>query len=312
MGKEVSIFTNQTGVPAKLNKRVTALGQKLASSGLTTRRIQTNTNGTFKRIVNGEQIGKAVRSEINVIIVNALPNVSRIFYRDKYDPNKEPTLPNCWSNLGNKPEPNVPEPQHTNCADCPMNIKGSGENGGRACRYQRRIAVMVEGDPKHEVYQFNIPAKSLFGKGKGNVHPFESYVRYLLANDESPDTVVTNIKYDDDADQMELMFTPVRSVTEEEYDAVIEAQSSPEAELYTKITAAQMDGVGKKPAPTTQKVERSEEPDEDEDEEEDNTLSEPDEPEEPKKRKSKKQAEAEAQADDDLSLAIEEWGAEDA
>lgn len=216
MSNEVSIFTNQTNAPAVIKERTTALGEKLAGSGLTLRRIQTNTNGTFKRIIDGEQVGKAVRSELNVIIVGALQKVSRIYYREKFDPNKEATLPNCWSNLGDKPEKNVTDPQHGNCADCPMNISGSGDNGGRACRYQRRIAVLVEGDDQGDVYQLNVPAKSLFGKGAGNVHPFESYLRYLRYNGESPDTVVTNVSYDEDADSMELMFTPVRSVNQAE------------------------------------------------------------------------------------------------
>lgn len=313
MGKEVSIFSGQTGgLPATTGKRITALGEKLASSGLTNRRIQTNTNGTFKRIVNGEQIGKAIRSEINVIIVGALPKVSRIFYREKYSLDKEPTLPNCWSNLGDKPEPGVPDPQHANCADCPMNIKGSGENGGRACRYQRRLAVLVEGDTQYDIYQFSVPAKSLFGKGHGNVHPFESYVRFLLANGESPDTVVTNIRYDDDADHMELLFTPVRNITEEEYEAVLAAQSKPEVDLYTKITVAQTDGVTKKPAeakPAKQKVERADDPDEEDDD--DDAPFAADEPAEPKKRASKKAAAPEAD-DDDLDDIIGEWGDEDA
>lgn len=260
----IAIF--KQGAIATSNKReVSDLAKSLASAS-TSRRIQANINGTFKRIVNGEQIGNAIRGEINVIIVDALPKVSRIYYKDKYDPNGDPTLPNCWSNLGDKPEAAASDKQHSNCADCPQNIKGSGENGGRACRYQRRIAVLVEGDESGDVYQFNVPAKSLFGKGHGNVHPFESYVKFLIANGESPDNVVTNIAFDPNAETMELLFTPLRNISDDEYEMVKQAQSRPETKMYTMITVAQADGVTKTPATTKPQkaVTRSDEPDDEE------------------------------------------------
>ena len=265
----VSIF-KQGAVTTTGARELSDLARSLSTASLT-RRIQTNTNGTFKRIVNGEQIGNAVRGEINVIILHALPKVSRTYYEAEYDPNSPPTLPDCWSNLGDKPEAAAANKQHTNCADCPQNIKGSGKQGGRACRFQRRISVLVEGDGSGDVYQFNVPAKSLFGKGTGNVHPFESYIKYLLANGESPDNVVTNISYDLNADSMELLFTPLRNVSDEEYELVRAAQSKPETKGYTMITVAQADGVKKQPPAVEQKaapkpaekVARSDEPEDD-------------------------------------------------
>jgi hypothetical protein len=297
-------------------RRLTKLGQALAANSMT-RRIQTNTNGTFKKIVNGEQIGSAVRGEMNVIIVGALSKVSRVYYREKFDPNKEATMPNCWSNLGDTPEEDATDKQHSNCADCPMNIKGSGDTGGKACRYQRRISVLMEHDNTGDVYQFNIPSKSLFGKGTGNVHPFESYIKYLIANGISPDSVVTNVQYDLDADSMELQFSPVRVISDEEFAQVIKAQDKPETERYTKITVAQADNVTRppatkteasKPAPTPApapapapkpKVARSEEPD--------------DEPEiaTPTKRVSSKKPEEAPRSVDDLANVVADWTKEE-
>lgn len=257
----VAIF-KQGAIATTGNRELSDLAKSLSTS-TTSRRIQTNTNGTFKRIVNGEQIGNAIRGEINVIILHALPKVSRQYYAKPYDPDGEPTLPDCWSNLGDKPEASASNKQHTNCADCPQNVKGSGGGERRACRFQRRISVMVEGDTSGDVYQFNVPAGSLFGKGVGNVHPFESYVKFLLANGESPDNVVTNISYDLNAKTMELLFTPLRNISDEEYELVRAAQSKPETKMYTMITVAQADGVKKKPVEAKQEaptVSRSEEP----------------------------------------------------
>lgn len=297
----VTIFKSKDVVASTGTRELSDLAKSLSTGGTISRRIQTNTNGTFKRIINGEQIGSAVRSEINVVILHALPKVSRVYYAEKFDPNKEATLPNCWSNLGDRPEAAAANPQHSNCADCAMNIKGSGDNGGRACRFQRRLSVLLAGDPSGDVYQFNVPAKSLFGKGTGNVHPFESYVKYLLANGHSPDGVVTTISFDSDADTMALLFTPLRGVTDEEYAVVTAAQTKPETKRYTMITVAQTDGVKKQPpvvvAKAVPKVVRSEEPEDDV-------------PVEPVKRAAKKQ-EAAPKGKQDIADVVSAWGKDD-
>lgn len=265
MSKEVSIFTQQTAVT--VSGRRSALAESMSKgSGTSIRRIATNANGTFKKRVGKEQVGDTIKGEFNCIIVNALSDVSRVYYAEAYDADKEATLPNCWSNLGDKPEDGAADKQNVNCATCPQNVAGSGGGTRKACRYQRRVAILLEGDPSGDVWQFAIPAKSLFGKGVRNVHPFESYVKYLLANKQAPDTVVTTIAYDLDAETMEFNFSPVREVTDEEYALVQQAQQSPEADMYTKITVAQADGVIKQPieVEAKPKIVRSEEPEADE------------------------------------------------
>lgn len=294
----VSIF-KEGGAVAPRTRELSDLAKSLVSAS-TSRRIAANINGTFKRIVNGEQIGKSLRGEIDLIIVAALPKVSRTYYEGTYDPDAKPTLPDCWSNLGDKPEAAASNKQSSNCADCPMNVAGSGTNGkGRACRFQRRVAVLVAGDPTGEIYQFNIPAKSLFGKGVGNVHPFESYVKFLAANSLSPDGVVTNVKFNDEVEGMELLFSPVRETSDEEYELVTAAQANPEAKNYTVLTVAQADGATKKPALTAPaekaKVVSSDEPDEDEDDAQ------------PVKRSAKKESSTVTPAKKPLAALVNEW-----
>lgn len=296
----LTIFKQQGAVSTVAKRELSDLAKSLASAN-NSRRIATNTNGTFKRVVNGEQIGKAIRGEFNAIIVDALPKVSRVFYAGKYDPDAKPTLPDCWSNLGDKPEAAAGNPQASNCASCPKNVVGSGENGkGRACRFQRRIALLIEGDDSGDVYQFNVPAKSLFGKGSGNVHPFESYVKFLIANGEGPDTVVTNIAYNLDAETMELQFTPMRGVSDAEYELVKEARNDPATRQMIMLTVAAQDGVKAEPkAEAKPKITYSDEPD-DEDEE----------VEAPKKRASKKD-EPVVEGNKDLADVLNAWGDED-
>ena len=243
----ISIFQQKSTAVA--GREVSELSKALADSGggSTTRRI-TMAKGVFRRIVNGKEAGRVKDGFLNAIIINALPKVSRQFYASSYDPDAAPTLPDCWSNLGDVPDAKASNPQGVSCATCPQNIEGSGNNGkGRACRFNRRIAVVLENDMSGDIYQFSIPAKSLFGKGVGNTHPFESYIKFLPANGESIDRIVTQISFDENETADVLKFTPVRHLTEEEIDVVEVAQQSPDCKRVIQLTVAQQDGVAKLP-----------------------------------------------------------------
>lgn len=241
---EMTIFKQQSVAPTR-DRGLSPLAQALATNA-NSKRIAAK-NGKFHKVVNGEKVA-SISGSINVIVINALNKVSRQFYDAIYDPDAEPTLPDCWSNLGDVPDPKATNAQALNCASCPKNIDGSGPKGkGRACRFQRRIAVLLEGDPSGDIYQMSLPSLSLFGKGSGNVHPFESYLSYLAANGESIDRIVTEVSLDDDADVTVMKFSPVRHLDEPELDLVEAAQQNPVAKSVVQITVAQHDGVTKKP-----------------------------------------------------------------
>ena len=258
----VTIFNNGSA-PSNRKRELSPLAKSLVSS-TTNRRIQLNTNGTFKRIINGEVVGKPLKGEMEIIVVNTQEKVSRVFYIKEYDPDAPPAAPDCWSNAGDVPDAGAKGKQAASCASCPQNVVGSGAKGkGRACRYQRRLAVVVPGDPAGDLYQFSVPAKSLFGKGVGNVHPFESYYKFLAANSFSLDEVVTKVAYNDEAETLELQFSPTRELTDEEIDLVAEARQRPEATSYTVITAFETDTAGRK---AKAKPVFTDEPDEEEEE----------------------------------------------
>lgn len=242
---DLSIFKQD--IPASLRAEgVSELTKSLAGAGRMTNRRITAKNGVFRKLVNGEEVGK-LKGELNVIVVNALPSVSRQYYAEEYDVNGTPTLPDCWSNLGDKPEANAANPQGANCQTCPQNVVGSGGGTRRACAYQRRIALVLEGDPLGEVYQMNLSSTTIFGKGEGNTHPFESYSRFLAANNKSIDRIVTTISFDEDADQTKLLFTPLRHLADDELEVILNASASQEAKNVVRLTVAQQDGVKKLP-----------------------------------------------------------------
>ena len=291
----ITIFEEASDLPTvrRESRRADKMG---GGTGL--RRIATTNAATFKRVVGGEQIGKAVPHQLDVIIVDWMKDVSREFYVKAYDPDAKATLPDCWSGLGDKPDAKATAPQSDSCAACPKNVDGSGQNGkGKACRFKRRIAVLVEGDPTGDIYQMSFAAKSLFGKGVGNEHPFESYCNYLKANGEAPDTVVTKIMYDLDADTLTLKFKAVRHLTQDESDLIDTAFASGEAQRYIQLTTSEADGAKAQPvkAIAAPKVTMFDEPEEEE------VV-------EPVKRVSKKPTAVEVPTEDkDLSDLLGEW-----
>jgi hypothetical protein len=244
----LSIFKSDVKVVSNRAHEVSELSKALAGSSSNNSRRITMNKGVFRRMVNGKEAGKVKDGFINVIIINALPKVSRQFYAAAYDPDAAPTLPDCWSNLGDLPDPKAANPQAANCASCPQNIEGSSSNGkSRACKFQRRIALLLENDMSGDVYQMNIPAASLFGKGSGNTHPFESYSKFLPANGESIDRVVTEIRFDEEETADVLKFTAVRHLNDDEMDVVAAAQATTESKNAVALTVAQQDGVKQLP-----------------------------------------------------------------
>lgn len=258
---DLTIFKSDIPVASRA-EGMSDLAKSLATtaSSNVSRRIVAR-NRSFRRLVNGEEVGKLKSDVLNVIIVNALPRVSRQFYAQAYDPNGTPTLPDCWSNLGDVPDAKSSDPQAASCSTCPQNVAGSGGGNRRACAFQRRIAVILENDPHGEVYQMNLASTTLFGKGEGNTHPFESYLNYLAANNESIDRIVTEISFDENSDVNSLLFTPVRHLTPEEGEVATNAGRSAASKNAVAFTVAAQDGVKKLPpkaeeqfAPTSEDV----------------------------------------------------------
>jgi hypothetical protein len=240
----VSIFNQE--VPDFLRgAELNDLTKSLAGGGAGGKRISIR-GGVFRKVVGGEEVGKLTTREMNVIIINARKNVSRVFYAGKYNPD-EIVPPSCFSNEGDVPDPSAEDKQSTSCATCPQNISGSGEGTSRACRYQRRIAILLEGDATGDVYQLNVPSRSIFGKGEGNIHPFESYTKYIAGNGKNINQIITQVSMDLDSDTVKLFFSPVRHINREEWEVAEPAGKSIEAKNAVTLTVAQTDGVVRKP-----------------------------------------------------------------
>jgi len=197
--------------------------------------------GVFRMMVNGEEVAKNESRAMNVVIVNGNPNVSRQFYAGKYVAG-ETTSPDCWSNEGIKPDASVEFPQNSTCEGCPQNIKGSGQGDSKACRYQQRLAVVLESDINGDVFQLTLPSKSVFGRGDQDKMPFQQYAKYVGSQGKNINTLVTEMRMDSDSDTPKLTFKPARFLSREEWMVAKEKGNSLAARSAVIQTPAQTDG----------------------------------------------------------------------
>jgi hypothetical protein len=240
----MTLFGKPTPVSPLLAGLTDSLTDTIAGgSGGGSRRISIK-GGVFREIVGGKEVRVNEERGMNVVIVNAAP-VSRMFYAGTYVEG-EVTKPACWSSDGDRPDAQVPADtrQASRCMDCKQNIKGSGQGESRACRYQQRVAVLLEGEmDKREVYQVTLPATSVFGDGDKTKMPLQAYGRHLKAHGTQAVSIITEMRFDTASPTPKLVFKPVRMLTEEELAIAVEMRDHADAVKAITLTVAQMDGV---------------------------------------------------------------------
>ena len=210
-------------------------------------------NNKFILKVNGAEISKSNNSKMEIVIVNASPNVSRTFYAKAWDPKADAAPPDCWSNDGERPDASVKEPQSPMCMNCPQDIAGSGQGSTKACRKNRRIAVALAADLNGDVYQMTLQSKSIFydSKKPGDLDhmPFDQYVRYVGSQGYNLNTLVTEMRFDEDSTVGKLFFRPVRFLEKDEWEVAKKQGETKTAKSAITMTVAQVDGVKKLEAP---------------------------------------------------------------
>jgi hypothetical protein len=251
------------GLPAYLKDAADDTTNALAGTGdggLGARRISIK-GGVFREFIGGKEYRVSEERSMNVVIIKAAPKVSRVFYAGTYVEG-ETVSPTCWSSDSQRPDEKVKaeNKQSATCLNCPQNIKGSGQGDSRACRYQQRLAVVLDGEvDKEEVYQLVLPPTSVFGDGEKGKLPLQAYARHLKNHGTPITGVVTEMRFDTASPTPKLVFKPVRPVSEEEFEVIQRLKDSSEAISAITMTVAQTDGVkDKKPALAAPKTEAEE------------------------------------------------------
>jgi hypothetical protein len=220
---------NPSQLPAFAKKaELSSLAKSLAGgTGYGGKRISIK-GGVFRLMADGKEITSIDDRHLDVVIVNAAPKISRTFYAGTYEEGSTKG-PDCWSADGETPDKSVESPQGSNCASCPMNVKGSGQGESKACRFSQRLAVVLANDVQGDVMQLNLAATSIFGKEEGDKRPLQAYARYLAAQNINPETLVTRLRFDTKAAVPKLFFQPVRWLEDDEYAIAVKKGESVEA-----------------------------------------------------------------------------------
>lgn len=233
MSTEVDVF--QSGAVATTSRRDDGFTANITGSSITSKRISIR-NNVFRLIVNGKELDKSESRHLDVVIVNASPYVHRMYFAGEYKPGQKVSPPACWTQDSIKPDPTVPNPQSATCADCPQNIKGSGPNGTKACRFSRRIAVVKADDINGDVYQVTLPAQSIFGNGTAERRPLHEYTDYVRANNQNLMSVVSRMSFDMDSSSTKIGFKPIRILSDEEYDVCLAKSQTDDSKRAIELT----------------------------------------------------------------------------
>jgi hypothetical protein len=232
----VAVF-NPSKVPTFAKGRTSALSQALggnAGGGRKGKSISIR-GGVFRLISDGKEVAAIDDRHLDVVIVAAAPKIGRTFFAEKYEEGKN-VGPTCWSADGDKPDAKAANPQHSNCADCPQNIQGSGEGNSRACGFKQPIAVVLANDVGGDALALTLPATSIFGKEVNGDMPLKAYAAWLAAQGINPEEVVTRMRFDTKAAVPKLYFKTMRWLSDDEFADVEPKLDSEEVQKMATLS----------------------------------------------------------------------------
>jgi hypothetical protein len=162
-----------------------------------------------------------------VIVLRAKRALSKKYYAKAYDPTQDDgQAPDCFSIDGEKPDPSVKVPLHTNCAGCEFNAFGSGRNqngeptAGKACSDTKVMAVLNPKD--NTIYSLSVPPASLKN--------LAAYFGQLKTRRVAPGAVVTYVGFDPTADHQKLTFKAGKFIPQKFMETLAARCDTPEVE----------------------------------------------------------------------------------
>lgn len=267
MSNEVSIFSN---VPAYAknpkSQAMQAMAGGMAGGGFGNRISLRNSK--FRLVQNGKETDVLNVAHLDVVIFAMANSVQRMYFEGAYEQgSKEP--PTCFSHDGKTPSPESPKLQSETCALCPQNVKGSGRMAGtKACAYKKRVIVLPPDDIEGAAYAVDVSGQSMFGEQLESLNKFsfKGYYEKLSVHGVDIAAIVTRLTFDDKASVPKLHFSPVRTLTEDEYRQVQARMEDEEVQLMLKdlTNVAELDDVPptpqRQPAPAPKVAEPERKP----------------------------------------------------
>lgn len=200
------------------------------------------------RLITGNGETVLPQLELQVALLRVNDGINKTWFEKAWNPNDEPTLPECSSDDGVTPRADSQKRQSNDCASCPHNQWGSSINPvtgkkGKSCQDSKRMALVGSPNgrfdsPNSEVYQLAIPPASL-----GDFGGFIS----KLSQGSVPaayNMVVVSVAFDTTVSYPKLNFQAVRWLEADEYAAVSARYNDPEVKRIAGLPDAQTMHVG--------------------------------------------------------------------
>lgn len=204
------------------------------------------------RLVDAGGIEKMVDTfHLDVVIADANPHISKIYYAEAFDPKAvEYKPPTCFSDNGVGPSEQALQPQCGTCAACPKNAWGSATSNvtgkqTKACNDVKKLACLVPGLAPGLSFQLRIPPASL-----KNLSAYVAGLNAQVTSGRRVDVtdVVTRLSFDPQT-QGVLNFQAVNWIDEATYKTLEEKGDNP----YPQLTGANdRPRTAALPAPATQ------------------------------------------------------------
>lgn len=225
MSKAIVSFESAK-VPAHLQEMFGSVASDL-SAGVGSGFPILSIKGKVWKVVRGKDGGEIItnedgdpRSSIEVVIIKANPNLSKVFYAKGYVEGSD-AKPDCYSNDGIAPGADAIDPQAKKCAICPKNQWGSKitESGGKAkaCSDSRRVAIAPLG-------QLNDPM--LLRVPPASLKPLAEYGQMFAKKGVPYQAVATKMSFAADAASPTLAFKYIEFLTPEQIAQVKEVMDS--------------------------------------------------------------------------------------
>lgn len=194
-----------------------------------------------RKIVPNPKDPESPATFLDVVLVKANRNTSKMYYINGYTEGAEATKPDCFSNDGVRPDEASESKQSASCSTCKHNVWGSkvstdGKGGkGKACQDTVRVAISAP-TQLNDPFLIRVPPASIRSLGELGSTLKKRGVGYQA--------VITRIAFVAEAATPQLTFKPMGFLDAEAYNQVQEvAQSEVVRSILGSVSA---------PAPVTE------------------------------------------------------------
>jgi len=165
---------------------------------------------------------ESAATSLNVVLLKANKNTSKVFYLKGYDKDSEGQKPDCYSADGVTPAADSQNKQSTKCVTCAHNQWGSrisekGATKGKACNDTVRMAVAPNGQINDPML-LRVPPASIKALGE--------YGKMLAKRGVGYSMVVTKVGFDLEAESPKLIFSAVGLLDDQGFAEVQEIVNS--------------------------------------------------------------------------------------